>query len=436
MSLLAILDVMLGLIFLWLILSLAVIGIQEWIAARRRWRAQMLEMTLRSMLGDAALTDQFYNHPLIRSLYSGAEAEVKPSYIPADHFAQALFDIVVNSGSEASLLQQQIYALCWGAKKLPRRRRRAMQKRLNLILAMARRALVSATGEVPDETATSDLRLELQALADDFPAISEAVEHILDAIAMQREQMESTLAEWQRQQGRWNAETLLDRLKIGLVALGVTHPRLKQTLQALLVGVEEYTPSGESPLERAFKNVASWFENAMDRLSGWYKRRTQWMAFGLGCLLAFCLNADTLQLANQLWKAGALRSLLAQQALTLANQVELPPESALSQIIALQEQLSAFHLPLGWIEATEEACPSASPMMMVNDYRIIVAGRCYSIINVPLRGDITGWILKVFGWLMTALAAAQGAPFWFDVLKKIVNIRLAGGNPSEKGAWG
>jgi hypothetical protein len=38
----------------------------------------------------------------------------------------------------------------------------------------------------------------------------------------------------------------------------------------------------------------------------------------------------------------------------------------------------------------------------------------------------------VLGILLTALAARQGAPFWFDVLKRVVNLRGTGANPSEK----
>ncbi len=434
MSLLAVLDIVLGLVFVWLVLSLGIVGIQEWLAARFRWRAHLLELTIRNILGDDALADQFYNHPLIRSLYSGQHGERKPSYLPASHFAQALFDVVIQAGSEASLLQQQLYTLYGHVTKQGKRRQRAIRKRLNLILALARRALVTATDELPDETTTSDLRLELDALARDFPALAEAVQHTLNAVTIQQEKIAAALAEWQRQKGRWMPETTLDRLRLGLVALGVTHPRLKQTLQALWSGVEEYACRGDSPLELARRNVESWFENTMARLSGWYKRRVQWLAFGLGCLLAICLNADTFQIANQLWRAGALRALLAQQAVSLAAQGELPADSALAQAIALQDQWNRFHLPIGWVgtplEATGISCHPL-PQSAGEVYGLTVAGRCYPFVNTPLPGDIAGWVLKLGGLLITALATAQGAPFWFDILKKIVNVRLAGRNPSE-----
>lgn len=438
MSLLAILDIVLGLVFVWLTMSLGVITLQEWLAACFRWRARMLELAIRNILGDDALADQLYNHPLIRSLYTGRNAEAKPSYMPASHFAQALFDLAIYAGSEASLFQQQLYLLREKAMTLGGRRRRALRKRLNLLLAMARRALVATADEIPDETATSDLRVEMDALAHDFPALAAAVTHSLNAVAAQQEKIASALAEWQRQRGGWSQETTLDRLRLGLVALGVTHPRLKQTLQALLSGVEEYATASESPLERARRNIEVWFENAMARRSGWYKRRAQWLAFALGLLLAVCLNVDTFQIAGQLWRAGALRSLLSQQAVALAAQNELPadPASTLTQVVALQEQLNRFHLPVGWFDIPIESPPDICRLLPRNTqdvYGLAVAGRCYPLVNTPLPGDMAGWVLKLGGLLLTALAAAQGAPFWFDVLKRIANIRLAGRNPSENG---
>ena len=38
----------------------------------------------------------------------------------------------------------------------------------------------------------------------------------------------------------------------------------------------------------------------------------------------------------------------------------------------------------------------------------------------------------VLGWLLTALEASLGAPFWFDVLKKIITVRSAGRAPEER----
>jgi hypothetical protein len=41
-------------------------------------------------------------------------------------------------------------------------------------------------------------------------------------------------------------------------------------------------------------------------------------------------------------------------------------------------------------------------------------------------------ISKFFGILLTAVAASMGAPFWFDMLNKLINIRAVGKSPVEK----
>jgi hypothetical protein len=60
--------------------------------------------------------------------------------------------------------------------------------------------------------------------------------------------------------------------------------------------------------------------------------------------------------------------------------------------------------------------------------------QCYPIINTPQLNDPAGWLIKLFGLLVTGLAAAQGAPFWFDILKNVVNVRAAGANSDAAAA--
>ncbi len=45
--------------------------------------------------------------------------------------------------------------------------------------------------------------------------------------------------------------------------------------------------------------------------------------------------------------------------------------------------------------------------------------------------DFIWYLTKIFGLLLTAGAASLGAPFWFDVLNKIITIRSAGKAPEE-----
>ncbi len=42
------------------------------------------------------------------------------------------------------------------------------------------------------------------------------------------------------------------------------------------------------------------------------------------------------------------------------------------------------------------------------------------------------WANKIIGLILTIFAISLGAPFWFDVLNKIVSIRSVGLSPEEK----
>ena len=444
MQLNTVLNVVIGLIFIWLILSLAVMNIQEWIVSKLRWRSNMLEATVRNLLADPGLTDQFYNHPLIRSLFSGYDGSNKPSYIPSSQFALALFDIVMSAGTEASLIQQQLYKLRMDVATLSGNQRKAAQRRLNLILALTRRALVSDPGQAAVNATLDTVRSEINRLSVDYPKLQASVEGSLLNIKVQKEQIDSIFNSIQK--GDNSQESTSDKVGLGIAALAVTHPRLKQILYALINGADEYAWQGESAFLRARQNVEQWFDNSMDRLSGWYKRRAHVLAFTLGFFIALICNVDTILVANQLWRQPALRDTLTTQAelFAIQNQTQVGPESS-NQFVLTQAEISAISLPIGWVGNPLPLNPKGLAIGSNNEtmvcavipqkgdeiYGIPVAGKCYPITNAPYLNDISGWIQKFLGLLITGLAAAQGAPFWFDILKKVINVRLAGINPSE-----
>lgn len=104
-----ILDVAIGLIFVYLLLSLIASAVREGIEAWLKTRAIHLERGIRELLhGNTQLTRDLYSHPLISSLYRGSYDASKigsdglmprksdlPSYIPSKNFAVAMLDLVV-----------------------------------------------------------------------------------------------------------------------------------------------------------------------------------------------------------------------------------------------------------------------------------------------------------------------------------------------------
>ena len=106
-----ILDVAVGLILTYLLFSLVSTSIREWLASALKTRSTTLEKGMCELLGDTQLVADFYNHPLINSLYRGGdyasakESRRLPSYIPSRSFSTALLDMIVRGRDTTSGLQ-------------------------------------------------------------------------------------------------------------------------------------------------------------------------------------------------------------------------------------------------------------------------------------------------------------------------------------------
>jgi hypothetical protein len=85
----AVLDVVLGLSFLFFVLSLVCAAVNEMVAAAAGRRGRTLRRGICVLLDSKAEADDIYQEPLIKSLYKGKRL---PSYIPAHRFAQTIVD--------------------------------------------------------------------------------------------------------------------------------------------------------------------------------------------------------------------------------------------------------------------------------------------------------------------------------------------------------
>lgn len=203
--------------------------------------------------------------------------------------------------------------------------------------------------------------------------------------------------------GERSAETAAARL-------AASSPHLK-----LLFGPMLETAAGDLDLFK--RKVEQHFALVMDRVGGWYKRRSQAAMFVLGILLAVILNVDTLHIARYLRSNPALVSELVQLAQRADNAVgQTNPEGGqtdaqkqLTQsIAALRTDIGRFQqlaLPIGWnIQYDSEGTPCA--IQRLDDQK-------------------APWL----GWLITAMTGTLGAPFWFDAISKLFAIRGSGRKP-------
>lgn len=104
MQLDALLEIAIGLVVTWLIISMATSQIQEVIMEILNWRATFLEQRLQEMFKDRTMVEQFYKHPLIESLATKTIWGKKrnPTNIPNAIFAKAAVDIFLNAGKAAN----------------------------------------------------------------------------------------------------------------------------------------------------------------------------------------------------------------------------------------------------------------------------------------------------------------------------------------------
>src|SRR6267378_3643573 len=93
-----VIDIAIGLVFVYLLLSLICSAVNEIIERFAKYRASDLERGIKELLHDQAWVDQIYKHPLVNGLFEGAYepgGKKLPSYIPATNFALALMDCVL-----------------------------------------------------------------------------------------------------------------------------------------------------------------------------------------------------------------------------------------------------------------------------------------------------------------------------------------------------
>ena len=166
-------------------------------------------------------------------------------------------------------------------------------------------------------------------------------------------------------------------------------------------------------VNRFRRSVETWFDLTMDRVSGWYKRRTQTSLFVIAAIVTLLFNADALQVGRALWNDDAIRAAVVAQAQSAvetgdgeANQAEGVSQSAedLAQEVA---DVRSLELPLGW---------STDP----DDPRWF--------------DSVAGGVGKLIGLLATVLALTLGAPFWFDLLGRVSRVRSTG-KPERAGAF-
>jgi hypothetical protein len=334
----AILEVVIGLAFVYLLVSLVCSAVVEAVGAMLNNRGKTLEASLKLILGDKA--SEILAHPLIKSVVPNVK---KPPHVDPDQFVS----VIVNEVKKAQLAE---------TKDKP-------------LLKILEEGFIQTKSKLEVGTDNKKIKIPVKEVA----PIVKVLELFL-------------------------AETNNDLEKLRV--------RLKQ-----------------------------WFEQEMDQLSAWYKRRTvAWLAVA-ATIFTFGLNVDSIALTKSLFLNPTQREKLTNLAVDHIKLEQSKTDA--STPTGTKDNLPKDSEQTQTTTATAAVTPSAptnqppkDPLKdtkkALDDYINVVSSAEMNL-GKPLQfpSDVLGIVSILFGYALTIAAASLGAPFWFDLLGKLVNLRLA-----------
>lgn len=205
----------------------------------------------------------------------------------------------------------------------------------------------------------------------------------------------------------------------------------------------------EGDLQTLRNNVAAWFDSAMDRVNGLYKRHLKQISFIVGVIVVLMANADTVKVTRALWHDPALRAGMVEA----ANQfITNPPQPSDAGADTAKPQPAAASgananpsppsATAGSAAQSNAGNPIDQSLSKLKGYedtlRPLPLGWSVNFSTLPVEPGSLAFLLaaKFLGLALTAIAVSLGAPFWFDLLSMFMHVRGAGEKPKKKKTTG
>lgn len=437
-----VLDVAIGVVFVWFLLSIAVSAVNEAFSWLTRLRAKQLWRSLAGIVDgtvkpQARLRDLFWRVPV-------GVADYRPT-------------VPLAAGTDRSALSEKRSAAqtVRGAEEVP--------EATKAFLARLRDRL----GRSIDDTAAGGWRTRISHVP------SELLSDALVGLAEETVTRSSLRAAAERQSvgidDAWWA-TLPARGSVDGTGLGpppgVAAEQWREVwaeaqrlvtiddLEAVVAGNPQLATAlrrvgdavaGRDVVVGARRVIETWFDAEMDSLSRFYRRQTRKVALVIALVLVFVVQADSFALISDLWHDKDLRAVMASNAALVVDAEVGDPEDFLAlcrQVADLTgahgraatsevAPATATTTPLEGIEAAEARLQCAvelvrgtrrfelvEPVAIWNEVRDMnEAGRWEA-------GDPTAWLTdRVPGRLVTAVALVFGAGFWYDALRRLIGLK-------------
>ena len=209
--------------------------------------------------------------------------------------------------------------------------------------------------------------------------------------------------------------TAKEALTKALIANGVDNPaQVLKNVRQMAMQLERASPelshtarqnlailhAAESDL---VAKVNNWFDQTMDRTSQRFTASTRLITFVGAFVVAFMLQVDTPAIVNRLSADEQLRQQLVQDAATLYAD----REGNQADTVAATTQVS-----------------TETETKMAQKHRAMLSAA--GLVRLPSSGKawMEGFTLaSVLGMLLTSLLLSLGAPFWYSVLGKLLQLR-------------
>ena len=409
----AIIQVAVGVIFIFILLSIVVTEVNSLIVRATKLRAKTLRATINSVIEDPVIRAKVYTHPLIQLVkgdplaptqrISRDEAELiaNGAIGSVDYIDPPTFVDVVLNTIKAESDQQLFGALLNVIDGMP-----AGAERRGLRV-MVNRIVTSGQG-------MSELRNSLRYVEDRRyrSALTEIVNQIDEEVSLLGLEPTTNVS-----------------LMAGIHQ--IANPNLRNALSTVMASAEN--------MDVARSNLESWFNHSMQRASASYAGKMKNLSIVVALFFALALNIDTLHIARTLWEDPARRDQISSEASYSVQSGELQSqldgsetddefraaqaenENALEDAIetgasvAYQLQdIQNLSLPIGWYFQTIVDLPADNSAL--NDPN--------NLWNYFPQNNPDGWLgllaAKFFGIAATVIAAAQGAPFWFGIVNRIL----------------
>jgi hypothetical protein len=211
-------------------------------------------------------------------------------------------------------------------------------------------------------------------------------------------------------------------------------------------------------IEELQKKIEDWFNNYMQRVTGWYQSHTVASVRIIAVVIALIFNINVINLARIIYNDGRLRSSLVAMSETVVDNAQpitqlytktfekenAAREAAFKARIdsaKADEKKAIEHERDSVMDAlakkyTDENIAAIKSLTSNLDSAGLPLGWKKTMLYAQINGKpgssmVINFLMMLAGLLIGAGCISMGAPFWFDMLNKLVNVRRSGVKPDK-----